>query len=280
MSTQNRTLLIVIGIVVLLFILGGITWFFLNKSSNANQNGASATSTDPFVTTTTTQPANIANTDAPATKYADHGKYYDIDLQYPSHTPLAQIAGEQAEANAVQLFRQFSENTAEGFKEDGQLGSLTDADAKIQGLDSSRKYSLSDTFDFYSSPSTISYNFEIYSDTLGAHPNTYYRSFTFDAKTGTSLGLGDLFVSGVNYLNTLSTLSRTSLTSQLGDNGSPETINAGTTPDEDNFQNFVIDGKNLVIFFPPYQVAAYAAGPQSVKIPFSQLSSILKAKYK
>lgn len=280
MSTKNRTLLIVIGIVVLLFILGGITWFFLNKSSHANQNGATATSTDPFATTPGSQATNIPNTNAPATKYEDHGKYYDIDLQYPSHTPLAQTAGEKAEADAVQLFRQFSENTAEGFKENGQFDSMTEADAKIQGLDSSRKYTLSDTFEFYSSPSTVSYNFDIYSDTLGAHGSTYYRSFTFDAKTGTSLALGDLFVSGVNYLNTLSTLSRTSLTSQLGDNGSPETINAGTTADEDNFQNFVIDGKNLVIFFPPYQVAAYAAGPQSVKIPFSQLSSILKAKYK
>jgi hypothetical protein len=57
-------------------------------------------------------------------------------------------------------------------------------------------------------------------------------------------------------------------------------ITDGTTPNDANFANFFVDNNTLVILFAPYQVAPYAAGPQTLRIPFSQLSGILKAEYK
>jgi hypothetical protein len=37
----------------------------------------------------------------------------------------------------------------------------------------------------------------------------------------------------------------------------------------------VITPDALTFFFPPYQVAAYAAGPQTVSIPLAQLGALL-----
>lgn len=265
------------AIVLIILILGGIVWFFMSQS-HPMLPSSTGTSTEQ-VGSTPTKP-NIADVRASATKYSDHGQYYDIDLQYPSKTALAGTASAVGDANAVSSMKAFSENTAESFKEDGNFANLTPEDIQIQGLDQDRKYTLSDTYQFYSSPSTISYAFSIYSDTLGAHPNGFFRTFTFDAKTAKSLALSDLFKPGSDYLSAISSLSRTMLTKQLGEFADADMIKPGTTADEDNFQNFVLDGQTLTILFPPYQVAAYAAGPQTVKIPLSQLSDILNPAYK
>jgi hypothetical protein len=56
-------------------------------------------------------------------------------------------------------------------------------------------------------------------------------------------------------------------------------LNAGTSAKAENFKDWYVDGTNLVIVFPPYAVAAYAAGAQTLTIPFSQLTS-LKANTK
>lgn len=174
----------------------------------------------------------------------------------------------------------FEEDTIATFKKDGNFANLTPQDIQTQGLDRGEKYALSAKYHAYSGAGTVSYLFTIVEDTLGAHPNAYYKSFTFDENIGKQLSLSDLFLPDSNYLSILSTLSRKSLVKQLGANGNEtDFIDPGTTPTADNFATFAIDGNNLVLFFPPYQVAAYAFGPQSVRIPLSQLSNVLKSVY-
>jgi len=51
----------------------------------------------------------------------------------------------------------------------------------------------------------------------------------------------------------------------------------GTAPNEKNFQNFNLGIKELLIHFPPYQVAPYAAGEQVVGIPYNQLKTVIKS---
>ncbi len=271
--TKRDAIFVGVAILVILVLLG---WFLLARIHPKLPTAATSTS---LTASSTPLAGNITDTKAPATKLTDHGKYYDIDLKYPSATPLSKTAGASADASAVSAMKVFSQNTAESFREDGDFASMTPQDIQIQGLGPDRKYTLSDDYTYYSSPSTISYVFTLYEDTLGAHPNGFFRTFTFDGKTGTGLELSDLFTPGANYLNTLSTISRKMLNSQLGDMADPDMVNAGTTADADNFQDFALDGKNLVLIFPPYQVAAYAAGPQTIKIPLSQLKDILKSEY-
>ena len=251
---------------------GLLAWYFIAKP--APKIPTTATSTP---VTTATQPK--PDFSAAPLHIIEHGQYYDADLQYPSATPLTNSPNASANANAVQILKDFTQKTLATFKKDSQFDTITPADAQIQGLNQNTKYALSDSYTPYAGLHTISYEFGVYEDTLGAHPNTNYHTFTFNTQTGKSLELSDLFVSGSSYLNTLSTLSRTSLAKQLGSDGDSSMISDGTKPSLENFQNFVIDGNDFVIIFPQYQVAAYAFGPQEVRIPLTELKSVLKPEY-
>jgi hypothetical protein len=54
-------------------------------------------------------------------------------------------------------------------------------------------------------------------------------------------------------------------------------MKSGASPRADNYQACAITKKGLWVTFDPYQVAAYAAGPQHVLVPYSALKDIIKA---
>ena len=56
----------------------------------------------------------------------------------------------------------------------------------------------------------------------------------------------------------------------------PDWLKSGAGPSWSNFQDFLLLPDTLVIRFPPYQVAAYAAGDQKVEIPLSKLSGLMR----
>ncbi len=208
----------------------------------------------------------------------EHAAYYDITTMYPSGTALKASAGATADAKAVAVLKGFVQNEIERFKENGNFANLTPEDIKIQGLDAGRKYVLDISYKTHASPHTLSYVFAIEQDTLGAHPNTFYRTFTFDSVSGSGLVLGDIFTG--DYLSMLSKVSRAKLPKVIGSSADADMISAGTTADEENFQTFFLEGKNFVLLFPAYQVGPYALGPVTLSIPLTELSTALKAKYK
>jgi hypothetical protein len=55
-----------------------------------------------------------------------------------------------------------------------------------------------------------------------------------------------------------------------------ELIDAGAGPRADNYRAWNITKKGLWITFDPYQVAAYAAGPQYILVPYSVLKDLIK----
>jgi hypothetical protein len=121
-------------------------------------------------------------------------------------------------------------------------------------------------------------------DTLGAHPNTYYHVFTFDTATGAQLSLSDLFASKDSYLQLLSTTTRADLPKIVSDmsktSADTDYISRGTTPTVENFQNWYVDGSNLVLIFPPYQVGPYSLGTVLDPIPLTKLSKSLVAEFR
>jgi hypothetical protein len=260
-----------VATLLLMIVLGGATWYWLGQSpSTTTSIGTSTPNGTPVPLDLSPHEVHVL----------EHGTYYDAHTHYPSSTPLLQTAGAAANAAAVETMKVFSQNLLESFKGSNNLASMTPQQITAQGLDHGQKYSLSDDYDAYAGANTVSYVFSITEDTLGAHPNTYFRTFTFNLKTGQSLALSDLFQPTANYVDAVSTLTRAALIKQQGSAVNPaDFINPGTTANADNFQNFAIDGSNLVIFFPPYQVASYAAGPQIVRIPLSQLSALLQSSY-
>lgn len=251
----------------------GIWWFF-------GRTGASVSLINgPETATTTPSEATMAHIE-------ENAAYYDIHAHYPSTAPLPGNTG----AEGVAEMKTFVQNTILRFKESGNFANLTAEDIKIQGLGPDRKYALDINYEVYKGGRSISYVYLIEADTLGAHPNTYYRTFTYDTRTGASLALDDLFAPGAPYLDRLSAQTRADLPNLLGGGSAgdppvegsdafPE-ITAGTQPEEDSFQNFAIDGTMLRIIFPPYQVGPYSLGTVVDPIPLSTFASILKAEYR
>lgn len=149
-------------------------------------------------------------------------------------------------------------------------------------IESGRKYTLDITTDVHTSALYTSYVLKIYEDTGGAHPNGSYSTLTFNPE-GAQVELAGLFKPNARYLDRLSKISYDFLVKDLAkrfntplDEQQKDMVRMGTSPSPESLQFFYIDGENLVLMFPPYQVAAYAAGSSEVKIPLADLKDILK----
>ncbi|MBU1292677.1 DUF3298 domain-containing protein [Patescibacteria group bacterium] len=209
----------------------------------------------------------------------EHAQYYDIEAAYPSETPLSVSAGTTADVEAIDTMKSFVEDTIQQFKREGNFASLTKEDIQMMGYEDGRKQALAIEYNEVLAPHTVSYAYTLYTDTFGAHPNSFYRTFVFDAETGAELSLASLFKPRTDYLKRISEIARFELQKKLGEDADVSYMQQGTAPETANFQTFVVEGNTLVFLFPPYQVGPYALGPQSVSIPLAQLSEVLNEKY-
>jgi hypothetical protein len=199
--------------------------------------------------------------------YVEHAQYYDITANYASSTPLSYEVSASADAAAVTRMKKFIHETIVQFRTD----SIADKEPK---------QTLQIAYLMSSSPNTISYIFTTYTEAGGTHGNTLFHTFTFDTSSGKALTLTDIFVPGAPYLATLSSISRARLPDVIGDPHDISFINDGTEPEEKNFENFFFDNGSLTILFSVYQVAPYSAGPQTLRIPRSELANTLKPEYR
>jgi hypothetical protein len=102
-----------------------------------------------------------------------------------------------------------------------------------------------------------------------AHPFHYSHSLNYDTGAVRMLELGDLFVPGADYLEVLSQYCLEDLESQ----GVLE-WEEGALPLPENFQRWNLDARGLLISFDAYTIAPYAAGPQSVLVPYEELRDV------
>jgi hypothetical protein len=117
--------------------------------------------------------------------------------------------------------------------------------------------------------------FTIYTYTGGAHPNRYFLSTTVDTIADRALTLeADIFQPGADVIAALQPLVVADLTAQQAEYADADWINTGTDELTD-YTAWAIDTGDLVLFFPPYQVAAYAAGDFTVRIPVDNLSGVI-----
>lgn len=266
LTTPNARRMEILGVVILAALVLGFTLWYM----------ATHKAPEPY----SVVPEVAAPEPLPPQVLEEHGQYYDIEVFYPAETALNAALGKEADQTAVSLMEDFVEDTVADFKKQGNFDNLTPEDVQIMGLSEDRKESITITYEEGWGLHTASYAFTLYVDTLGAHPNTFYRTFTFDLTTGEEADITDLFLPRSDYLTRLSAIAQFELAKSLGEFADIEYIAQGTVPDTLNFQTFVIDADTLVLLFPPYQVAPYAAGPQSVTIPLSQLADILKPEYR
>ena len=135
-----------------------------------------------------------------------------------------------------------------------------------------RVYELKATYRIVrASPKVVSVVWDVWSFTGGAHGNLDIIAFVYDSGSGQPLELSDLFADEQSALNLLSALSYDKLPAMLGSMADEEMIKSGATPDLDNFTCVVPTPEGVRIFFQPYQVAPWAAGPQEVDISLQEL---------
>lgn len=112
----------------------------------------------------------------------------------------------------------------------------------------------------------------------GAHGSSISTTLNFDVKNNRVLKLADIFEPNSNYLKTVSEISRAELKAKLQKDQmfDEEMFNPGSEAKEENYRVWNLTKNGLLFTFGEYQVAAYAAGPQEVLIPYSKLQSILR----
>jgi hypothetical protein len=201
---------------------------------------------------------------------------YEIDAEYP------QLIG-----SGSPNYEKFNQ-TIKGLvtKKVSSFRSDTEPDPEEEPLDLPEETSGSDL--------NIGYTIELAKDDLisvmldvgsysagAAHPNSYSEVVNFDLKNGKLLRLADLFQPGSKYLQAISAYCIADLKKQGKQKGEDsmlddDWIQRGAGPDAENYGSWTIGKQGLGIIFDSYQVAAYAAGPQHVFIPYSALKDILK----
>jgi len=120
----------------------------------------------------------------------------------------------------------------------------------------------------------LSILFEDFAYLGGAHPGTFYVAINYDTTTGKILSLADLFKPGTDYLGLISSLSIADLQTREG-LSSEDFATGGAAPLAENYRVWAVTPQGLLIVFPEYQVGPYAAGAQTVLIPYAALAGQL-----
>ena len=116
---------------------------------------------------------------------------------------------------------------------------------------------------------SFKFDFSFYADGA-AHPGLNSLTLNYDLGQGKELELTDLFLPNVTYLEAISKYCIAELSKQPFFDSSSSN---GAQPTPENYRNWNITPDGLVITFDEYQVAPYAAGPQQVVVPYSELQA-------
>lgn len=143
-------------------------------------------------------------------------------------------------------------------------------------IDPTAGYFLDMTYeDFTHGDNIVSLVYTVFYFTGGAHPNSFFETFTFNLDTGERLGLYDVFPEAGNPLDVIAPVVQAALTEKFGDAADAEWIASGAGPDPVNYQDFALTDDSVIFYFEPYQVAAYVFGPSEVEIPLSDLAAVM-----
>jgi hypothetical protein len=187
----------------------------------------------------------------------------------PNYTILARIPTLQGSLEArVLLFNQLVDELIHGDIDNFRTSVIQDAPVPQIAMGST--YDLSyESFLPVVNIMSLRFLINFYFDGA-AHPNSYTLIFNYDLVNGQQLNLHQLFNPGADYLGPIAAYCKGQLS--LRDIAYFE---GGADPVLENYRNWNITTDGLLISFDPYQVAAYAAGPQVVLIPYADLIAII-----
>jgi len=149
------------------------------------------------------------------------------------------------------------------------IAAETNALMKEQGFPSEDIQEMDGTFEVKTNErGVLSLSLLNYLFTGGAHGNTLQRSLTFDADTGRSYKLSELFKPGSNYEERLNAI----IEAQIKARKLPLLVNyPGIAADQD----FYLADKSLVIYFQLYDIVPYAWGFPYFPISVFEIEDII-----
>lgn len=119
---------------------------------------------------------------------------------------------------------------------------------------------------------SLKFDFSGYADGA-AHPYNYSLTLNYDLEQGNKLSLSELFPKDSNYLEVIARYCVVELSKR--DIGFYGGFQQGAEPTPDNYRNWNIAQDGILITFNEYQVAPYAAGQQTILVPYYELTSII-----
>ncbi|AMV13468.1 Protein of uncharacterised function (DUF3298) [Legionella pneumophila] len=183
---------------------------------------------------------------------------YLLDIKYP----------QGFQSNGVnQAVKEFITNQQKSFM--NELSEDADTPADAPG-----KTGLNITYSIpYQSTNALSVRFNISIYHRGAaHPSNAVKVLNFIKNQ--PVQLSDLFVPGSDYLQPIADLAKKEITAKkISDEN---WIKEGTKPTQENYSIWHFTKKGIAIVFNTYQVAAYVYGEQTVDIPLSLISAMVK----
>ena len=201
-------------------------------------------------------------------------KRLDLSAEYPELTGAANATGFN------QLVKSRVTKELADFKK--QMMGLSAADLKMLPAGVNNYIEISYNVE-YADNDLISVSFLEGTFAGGAHPNYNYFTMTYDLKNGREIKLSELFKPGVNYLKAVSDYAIKDLQGRkIPDSGenmglAQDIFAEGATAKAENYRNWNLTKKGLMFTFDPYQVGPYAAGPQTVIMPYAKLKGLARS---
>ena len=172
---------------------------------------------------------------------SEEGQYHAINLSYPDAPSLPEIKTYVQKLRSDFLFS-----------------------AEAIDFGPSYKYTLDVDTITYISADTITYKVQAYTFTGGAHGATFDATFTY-GREGNLIQTKDLLKSG-DSLNQLSLMARRYFKDKFRDTLTPQEIDFGTEPKEENFGVWYITDGGITFIFGQYQIGPYVLGIQEFPI--------------
>lgn len=211
-------------------------------------------------------------------KLANTSNYYTLDLNYPV------IANNQPHAEQFNIFLMAQINRiVEQFQSDlpppAELQNLAE---QSQPLNANSNFLQVNYAILNKSKGIISVRLEVITYFYqAAHPNEDFITFNYDLVSGKEIVLANLFKAKTKYLTAIANYCQKKLMltdayqQQLTD---ASWIKSGAEAKLANYKNWNLQTQAILISFPPYQVAAYAAGPQNISVPLALLKKLIDPK--
>lgn len=145
----------------------------------------------------------------------------------------------------------------------------------VVGNASEDDYILEISFNYYEYENYISFAFNVFRETGGAHPNTNTFTINYDINNNVIVDITELTKRYNNILDVFYNISYECLKNdeKIIKYGNEDMLEKGLEKKIENYMNFVFDKNGIILFFNPYDVAPYVAGDFIVRIPYNKLNT-------